>query len=128
MCYSLSEPWLCASRKYIFIVSNENNIPLYSEAAVLIFKEKEGVTFVIKKEKADKLGMPYNTIFCQITLNVYSDLNAVGLIAAVSSRLAQAGISVNPVSAFYHDHLFIPASQAQKAIVLLEMLSAENSR
>ena len=39
-----------------------------------------------------------------ITLTVRSSLEAVGLLAAITARLADAGISVNAVSAFHHDH------------------------
>jgi uncharacterized protein len=50
-------------------------------------------------------------------------LEAVGFMAAIATQLAQQGISTNPVSAFYHDHLFIPASDADKAMVVLQALS-----
>jgi hypothetical protein len=55
-----------------------------------------------------------------ITLRVYSSLNAVGFLAAVTSRLAAHGVSVQPVSAFYHDYLFVPADRALEAIQILE--------
>jgi hypothetical protein len=40
----------------------------------------------------------------------------VGFLAAITGRLADAGISVNPVSAFYHDHLFVPEHKADEAL------------
>ncbi|RPI21034.1 MAG: ACT domain-containing protein, partial [Acidobacteria bacterium] len=49
-------------------------------------------------------------------------LEAVGLIAAVSGKLADAGIPTNPVSAFHHDHLFVPAAQAETAVAALKSL------
>jgi hypothetical protein len=36
---------------------------------------------------------------------VHSSLDAVGFMAAVTTRLAKINIGVNPVSGFYHDHL-----------------------
>jgi hypothetical protein len=54
-----------------------------------------------------------------ITLMVSSALDAVGFMAAVTAVLSKAGISVNPVSALYHDHLFVPAARAADAINLL---------
>ena len=41
-----------------------------------------------------------------------------------SASLAEAGISVNAVSAFYHDHLFVPEHRADEALALLHGMSA----
>jgi hypothetical protein len=57
-----------------------------------------------------------------ITLQVHSDLAAVGLTAAFSSALAQAGISCNVVAGMHHDHLFVPVDQAQQAMRSLQAL------
>lgn len=54
-----------------------------------------------------------------ITLNVHSALDAIGFLAAVASLLATAEISVNAVSAYYHDHLFVPLERADDAMRLL---------
>ncbi len=54
-----------------------------------------------------------------ITLNAYSALDAVGFLAAITARLAGAGISANAVSAYHHDHLFVPVARAEEAILLL---------
>ena len=51
-----------------------------------------------------------------ITLSVHSSLDAVGFLAAITNKLAAAAISFNPVSAYYHDHLFIPANRAEQAM------------
>ncbi|RVA88555.1 ACT domain-containing protein, partial [Mesorhizobium sp. M7A.F.Ca.CA.004.02.1.1] len=61
-----------------------------------------------------------------VTLNIHSSLEAVGFLAAITTRLAAAGMGVNPVSAFYHDHLFVPADRAEEALELLVGLAAEN--
>ena len=39
--------------------------------------------------------------------------------AAVTARLARDGIAVNPVSGFYHDHLFVPEERADDAFAAL---------
>jgi uncharacterized protein len=58
-----------------------------------------------------------------ITLTVHSSLDAVGFLAAITVRLAEAGISVNAVSAFYHDHLFVPDHRADQALSILRDMS-----
>lgn len=72
-----------------------------------MFREQEGITLVLEQEQADQVHLPYTDLWACITLNIHSALTAVGFIAAVSSKLAAAGLSVNPVSAYYHDHLFV---------------------
>lgn len=59
-----------------------------------------------------------------ITLSIHSSLEAVGFLAAILPRLAAAGMGVNPVSAFHHDHLFVPADRADDAMRILEELAA----
>ncbi len=53
---------------------------------------------------------------------MHSDLQAVGLTAAVATALAEAGISCNVVAAAYHDHLFVPVESASQAIAALRTL------
>jgi hypothetical protein len=89
------------------------------------FHEQEGLTLIIDREVADRARLPYQGIFKMITLSIHSDLEAVGFIAAVAGRLAAAGISANTVSAYYHDHLFVPSGQAELAMEQLRQLSAE---
>ena len=59
-----------------------------------------------------------------ITLEVQSDLTAVGFVAAVARALADAGIPANAVAAYNHDHLFVPAERADAALRTLERMSA----
>jgi hypothetical protein len=90
---------------------------------LLTFREEEGTTFVIPREEAEAAGLRYVFASCLITLTVHSALDAVGFLAAITARLAAAGISVNAVSAFHHDHLFVPADRADDAMVLLQEMS-----
>jgi hypothetical protein len=63
-----------------------------------------------------------------ITLEVHSSLEAVGFLAAIATRLAAAGIGVNPVAGYFHDHLFVPEARAEEAMRLLDELAAEHGR
>ena len=91
---------------------------------LLTFREQEGTTLVILREEAEASGLRYAFASHLITLTVHSALDAVGFLAAVTARLAAAGISVNAVSAFHHDHLFVPADRADKAMTVLRAMSA----
>jgi hypothetical protein len=55
----------------------------------------------------------------RITLTVHSALDGIGLTAAVSAELTAAGIPCNVVAALHHDHVFVPAAQAEAALAAL---------
>ena len=89
------------------------------------FREAEGISLILDRAAAQRLGLKQSSAFRMISLNVNSSLEAVGFLAAVTEKLAAAGVSVNAVSAFHHDHLFIPAEKANLAISLLNDLAAD---
>ncbi len=90
---------------------------------IMLFKETEGTTVIALKDKVVQAGLPHQYECRQITLTIHSSLEAIGFLAAITDCLAKAGISVNPVSAFYHDHLFVPADKAEQALTLLTELA-----
>ena len=94
---------------------------------VMLFREREGTTLIVLEDEARAAGLDAVFPCRMITLNIHSSLEAVGFLAAITARLAGAGMGVNPVSAFYHDHLFVPADRAEEALALLRQL-AEDSR
>lgn len=85
----------------------------------MVFQEAEGTTLILLKSEADAAGIEYEFPSRMITLDVHSSLEAVGFIAVIATELAQAGMGVNPVAGFYHDHLFIPEDRAEDAMALL---------
>ncbi|NJN22289.1 MAG: ACT domain-containing protein [Leptolyngbya sp. RL_3_1] len=78
------------------------------------FQEAEGMTLLVTQAEAEAQNWPYTYPCRQITLEIHSSLEAVGFLAAITTALAAEGISVNPVSAYYHDHLFVPVDQAER--------------
>ena len=86
----------------------------------MVFKEKEAITLILKKEIADKLNLEYSMTMSWITLSVHSSLEAVGLTAAFSKALSDNGISCNVVAAFYHDHIFVGKKDTEKAMQILK--------
>ncbi|MDO6515731.1 hypothetical protein SAMN05421766_101693 [Zobellia uliginosa] len=91
------------------------------------FKEHEGITLVITKQKAEELGLTYDYIASWITLSIHSSLEGVGLTALFSSELAKHNISCNVIAAYYHDHIFVDRKDGTKAIEVLERLSKSYS-
>jgi uncharacterized protein len=91
---------------------------------ILFFKEDEGYTIIVEKHVADRLHLAYTFIASWISLSVHSSLEAVGLTAAFSTALSGAGISCNVVAAYYHDHIFVNQVDTEKAMMVLNSLSA----
>jgi len=111
--------------EYVFCTIENGVYGDYAEAKpIASFTEEEGLTVVILKESAEELGLHYEGIFRCITLTVHSSLEAIGLTAAVSAKLSEHQISANIIAAFYHDHVFVPSRDAEKAISVLAELSS----
>ncbi|MEO8139608.1 MAG: ACT domain-containing protein [Gemmatimonadota bacterium] len=91
-------------------------------SALGIFRESEGVTLIIDAAAAERLGYVADFLARRIILTIHSDLGAVGFLARVSAALASAGIPLNAVSAAYHDHLFVPERDSDRAIEVLRQL------
>lgn len=77
--------------------------------------EGEGLTLVIPRSLADASHLSYEAIFRAITLTVHSSLDAVGLTAAFSAKLAEHNISANVIAGYFHDHIFVQADVAEQA-------------
>ncbi len=107
---------------FVFCVVNDLS-KINSEDIIMVFREEEGNTIIIKKELADRLKLPYSFVPAWITLTVHSSLAAVGLTATFSKALSEKGISCNVVAAFYHDHIFVDRKDADEAMKVLIQLS-----
>lgn len=105
-----------------FVQITPDTAPTLLGQAIATFREEEGVTAIVPAEVADDFGQG-GADFQRITLQVFSDLEGVGLTAAVAGALAEAGIACNMVAAFHHDHAFVPAAQADEAMRVLVDLS-----
>lgn len=120
---STLEPELQPGR-YVFTTTDR--VPPDAEPVVLV-RESEGTTLVLDQAQADRLSLDYEYVAAMITLRVHSSLDAVGLTAAVAHELAAHGISCNVVAGYFHDHLFVPESEADRAVNLLRELAAAQS-
>ena len=92
------------------------------------FRESEGLTIITTLESAQdhSYGKQQYTFPCRmITCDVHGSLEAVGFMPRLTGVLAERGIGCNPVSGFFHDHLFVSESKAQEALTALEGLVAK---
>lgn len=95
--------------------------------AQMLFMEKEGATLIVEQQQALEHALDYEFVSRMITLNVHSALDAVGFLARITTCLACHDMGVNPVSGFYHDHLFVPADKAELAMQALKELAGQQA-
>lgn len=92
---------------------------------LMTYEEAEGTTLLLDEKDLAKSGLPH-AFFCRgISLNVNSSLYAVGFLAAVAEVLAKAAMSINIVSAYHRDYIFVPSARAEEALTLLKKLAAK---
>ncbi|MEQ8365693.1 MAG: ACT domain-containing protein [Roseicyclus sp.] len=102
---------------FVFKTVSEAQLAALLPTVRAVFREAEGISVVVPAEPGTGGGM------AQITLQVYSALDGVGLTAAVASALAKASVPCNVIAATQHDHIFVPEAQADKAVSVLKALS-----
>ncbi|WP_263772298.1 ACT domain-containing protein [Propionivibrio soli] len=106
---------------YVYCVVADDVI-LGQLSPVATVRESEGTTLILAADEAQRAGLTAVFRARWITLQVHSDLQAVGLTAAFAGALGAAGISCNVVAGAHHDHLFVPETQAERAIDVLREL------
>jgi uncharacterized protein len=107
---------------YVFCRTGDPAHPARARALMQMV-EDEGLTLILPAPADDPDLAP--TFPCRrITLQIHSSLSAVGLMAAVATALARAGIGCNPVAGYTHDHLFVPETEADRAMKVLQDLAA----
>lgn len=107
--------------RYVF-ATLDGEVPGLEVLASVV--EPEGRSVVISQTDAARLGLTHDFVAGWITLQVHSALSAIGLTAAVSNALAEAGISCNVGAGRHHDHLLVPFERLDEAIAALSALRA----
>lgn len=108
--------------KFLSSMSGQN-LAREDDTIFALVYESEGLTCVMRADPRDDA-----VLFARISLSVHSDLEAVGLTAAVGNALSQAGIACNVIAAFHHDHVFVPWSKREEALAILKRLSEDARR
>jgi hypothetical protein len=100
------------------------------EAFCTLIADKDEVSLIIPTEAINDFAnrlkdhvanpMPYRLI----TFDLVLDFALFGFMAAVSSELAKAEVSILPIAAFSRDHILVPSSQFDIAIQALRKLQS----
>jgi hypothetical protein len=94
----------------------------YAIDAIGMFVECEGLSLIVPEHVAQSRGLDCSSPMRMITLAVHSALDGVGLTAAVAGELTGLNIACNVVAAYHHDHIFVPAADADRALQALVRL------
>lgn len=117
------EPVLKEGRYVYASLKDGVSLPLDKiEASV---KEQEGLSVLVSEKTASDYQLESQFLAAWITLNVHSDLAAVGLTAAFAKTLSDEGISCNVIAGYYHDHILVPNEQAESAMAALRSLQVK---
>ena len=111
---------------FVYCFFPDFQLPLTLES-IGTFREVEGLTAIVPLQQAKALGLPFQFESAMVTLTVHSALEAVGFMARISTALAAKGIPCNVISAFHHDHLFVPIDKVDEALQALQALSVTAS-
>lgn len=111
--------------EFVFCSVDETTLARLDMACIHgLFRETQGITVIVLTSYATRMGLAGEGPFCCITCEVHSSLSAVGLTAAIATRLTAVGVSANVVAAYHHDHIFVPVSDVSLAVQTLKALSA----
>lgn len=100
-------------------VTNQSLLKVLGYDPVAFYKEKAGITLILRKEEADNNFLTYDNEFCKIDLNAPFHFDCTGLTAIVSSALAKAGIAIRPVQTAYSRFILIEKDDAHTALEIL---------
>lgn len=118
---------------YVFTTTPTNPLPLLTTTTAdldvqLLFRESTSWTLILPASQAEALGLETAFPCKKMTLEVHSSLDAVGFLAAVTTRVAtDVGCGINPVSGFWHDHLFVPEGREGEVLACLRGMAEEAS-
>jgi hypothetical protein len=101
-------------RDGVFVMCTVDDLPDADLEAVLF--EDEGITIVLPLTQAEELRLTWGFEAAWLTIDVLTALDGVGLTAAVSQALADAGIACNVLAGFHHDHILVPVDAADQAM------------
>jgi hypothetical protein len=100
------------------------------EAFSSVTFEAAEISLVMRADRWAELRNKFNSFreerpYRLITFDIVLDLSVVGFMALVSAKLAEAGVSIYPLSTFLRDHIMVRAEDADGATVVLRALVQE---
>ena len=87
--------------------------------------EAEGLSVIAPLADLVAAGIACDDGWARISLGNHSDLQAVGLTAAISTALTDVGISANVIAGYFHDHVFVQWHRRADAMQVLSQLSKD---
>jgi hypothetical protein len=101
--------------RYVFVSVPPGRLLRVDVHPLAMVTEAEGTTYVVHQEDADRDHYHYDFVGAWLSLRVHSSLSGVGLTAAISRALADAGVPANMLAGTYHDHVLVPLEHVDDA-------------
>jgi hypothetical protein len=95
------------------------------DKAIATFREKEGLSVILEKDLAIQLGWSIDFEAAWLVLNAETSLTDKGITAAFSKILTDNDISCNVFAPIHHDHIFVPWTDGEKALALLNEMEIQ---
>jgi hypothetical protein len=105
--------------EFVFVAVSAERARELPAQATIREKEEGGTTVVLRREDAEAAELAYEFVAGWITLANETSLDDVGITAAFSAALTEAGISCNVLAGVYHDHILVPIERAAEALEVL---------
>jgi len=116
----------CDNVEYGFAKNESGDYTIPPGQVLGTFRESEALTIFAEVEVLKEHGLEYMGPLAKITIEVHTALELVGLTAVLATKLGDSGISANVVAAYYHDHIFVPYEDRERAIRALLSLKTDN--
>ncbi len=99
----------------------------FSDPFVSAIQDKDEITLVIPREDWEEQSLGVESYeespdYRLITFDLSLDLGLVGYLATLANTVAEAGVSIFPVSSFSRDHIFVPTEDFDRAWDALQEL------
>ena len=88
-----------------------------------LVREGEATTIVAPVDELEANAINHVAGWARISLEIHSDLAAVGLTATTSKALTEAKISANVIAGYYHDHFFVQWASRHEAVAAMKKLA-----
>ncbi|HZP30663.1 MAG TPA: ACT domain-containing protein [Acidimicrobiia bacterium] len=104
---------------YAYVQVPDEQASAWLGVAAAVVREDEGTTLLLPRIDAERAGLPWQFEAAWLTVRAVTGLAEVGVTARLAATLAEAGVPANVLAGASHDHVLVPAADAERAVAVL---------